>query len=252
MILAAIDQESRDVLDALVTVADRVQSKLTSFSLTLDQFWAKGSRFALAVRMVRLVRVFRVTAEGGYAHEAEMILRPFLEVFVDWLYIGTNPDDLGERYLSYGDAAHLQHLRDHGLVAEETKFLAAHGDKVQEFCARYGKGGGKLPRDWSGESIGCRAEKGGLTNYHGRVYRHLCHLIHNDPAALPRYVQMPPGGVLGGQWGPDDAAQLHRPIALAALTFLAWAKEANDHLDLDIEALLDEVGPKAMAYAGLG
>jgi hypothetical protein len=241
-----LDRESSDLLSQVTDTTDNVAARFTKMSTPPAEVYAKTLYLAFFVRMTGIYGAFANLIRDGYGREAELLVRPLIETSADWLYIETDPEHLGERYMLYQTAAVIQFLRDHGHSDIASQQVTARGDPVLEFCNRYGYRKNRLPREWCKKDVWARAREGGW-RYLERIYPGLNDLLHNSPSVLPNYLSVDGDGTL----------QLHNglhftgfewTIGLVCGVVLGCLTKANDHFELDCEQMIQESASKWQLY----
>lgn len=239
-----LDQQSSNLLQHLLQATDEVMARLTKMSAPCSEAYAKTAYLAFLVRMSRIFESYVILLHHGYGTEAALLVRPFLETFVDWLYIETDPETIGERYVLYEAAARIQFLRDSGQKDKAARLVSEHGDHVLTFCRKYGKK--RLPREWCDERIRHRASKGRFCGL-DRVYPGLCDLLHNSPVTLPNYLSIDEDGTLWLRNEPNTAGH-ERTIGLICGALGVCLGKANDHFSLNCEQELEASSVRWQEY----
>jgi|GEM_PF-4455132 len=247
--MSNLDSRTDELLEHALQARDAVLAHMTKMSAKPSEVYAKTIYAAFLVRISRIFGAYADLLRTGYGPESQLLVRPFLETLVDWLYIETDPVNLGERYVLYEAASHIQFLRDHGHTDKAAALVAAHGDHAHTFCCNYGYAKGRVPREWCDKSIEYRAKKGGLRHI-DRIYPGLCDLLHNSPVGLPNYAEIDDTGTLVLRTEASSAGTEWMTGWLCC-AFLVCLEKANSHFSLGCEQVIDATGAKWKEFTGV-
>lgn len=242
-----LDRRSGELMHDLCNLADTMLNGLTALRSSSTQLFARRTYLAFFVRVLRIFRAFAYLGGKGFGPEAKLLIRPFFDTVVDWLYIETSPERLGERYVMYQDASQLQRARDEGRAVDEQRCIAEHGDAIERFCNQYCKGRKKLPGEWSGLTAKQKRLKAGLTDYFP-LYRDLSAVLHNAPLSLGLYIHCSDPKTLGLNTGPDFTG-LDSTIALMCLGFILCLEKADEQFELHSKSEIEALGEQVRRYA---
>lgn len=244
-----LDYESRKVIHDLGELASGMVNKLHVLRSSRTEVSAKGAYVAFFVRVVRIFRAFAHLAGVGYGPEANLLIRPFYDTLVDWLYIESDPENLGERYVMHQQASQLQWIRDYGKDSDVTRFTAEHGDTAKQFCDKYCEGKNSVPREWIGLNMEEKALKAGLEYYYP-IFRDLSNKLHNSPLAMAQYIDVSDPSVLKLKTGPDVSG-LGGWIAFMCLGLRLCLQKADEHFELHSESDIVALGEQVLRYANM-
>lgn len=252
--MCELDNESKVLLQNLNNAANQLMDRLKKLCRDKEIF-AKTAYLSFFIREIRIFKAFNLLIQDGLCSEAELLERPFFETFIDWCYIETDPDNLGYRYLMYESAARLQLCRDVGRTEDENNYMCQHGDTVNQFLERYPskskKSRNKLPTSWCDLNMKTKSKNAGIANYYP-LFCFESNLIHNNPIIICNYLDIedPDKNVWQINLGPDFSL-VKSIVSTMSVVFSYTLQKANEHFELQSEALCEAVEIEVKRYAGI-
>ncbi|MCL5104268.1 MAG: DUF5677 domain-containing protein [Armatimonadetes bacterium] len=244
--MGGLDPNTIEVLHLLEETATVLEGRITSLTCAEDELCAKGAYVVFFIKTTRIFRAFSRLLQQGFGPEAELLIRPFFETFVDWQFIETDPQNLGKRYLMHQAASRLQYLRDKGRIAEAQSDVQQYGDPVKEFCENYRIKKGRVPTEWYDKNPEYRAKKSGLAHFQN-IYKYHSDLLHNSPVMLSKYVEASNTEPLQINNGPlFDVSTWW--IGFVCLVFGLCLQKANQHFNLDADRVLEQARLRLEPY----
>ncbi|MHB0911990.1 MAG: DUF5677 domain-containing protein [Armatimonadota bacterium] len=243
-----LDRESEKILQNVYRISNAMVDRLNGVSrFPIDLVYAYSAYLSFFIRNVRLFRAFRTLVGLGYGTEAELLLRPLCDTLVDWLYIETDPEVLGERYLMYESAYKLEICRRKGSKEQLQNYLSTYGDAKKEFCFRYSNNGkGKLPSDWSGLKPAEKSKQAGLSDYYD-LYGLYSAFLHNNPISVSNYIDTSNKNCLFLKTEPDFN-ELGKMIGIACNVMIFCIKKADEYFKLEVQIETTDLESKLIAY----
>lgn len=183
------------------------------------------------VRAIYLLDGIRILCEEGYAPEALVILRSFLNLYINikWL----TADDSTRRMQRYADfevifkKKSIDVLEKYGLSGNDRREedRATQDKKFKNIMNKYKLNSNNWSEltQWSGESIFKMAKKVNLEREYDIVYSYLSDIEHTGPASVRRYLEKSKNGRTFIRCGPRD-----EDIPLVLWTALGYFLDVTD------------------------
>ncbi len=181
--------------------------------------------FIIFGRMYNSLSAAAILLRFGYGVEAGVLTRTFFEGFFNIRYILSQPDSVrevfAERFFAYQYAARYLTTVSMARAGEKLPKRAvmdARREWRERWVAKYGWDEGRPTLDWSGLSLGKKAEAGNAAAIYKQVNHYFSEMVHSGPDIWQHYVRED-NGVNKFIIGPEDNKLIDFPIPVLMQAF---------------------------------
>ena len=209
-----------------------------------DEFIYKGVVQALTFKAIKTHRAIECLLEFGFVEDAVVLMRALLEIVINLLYIGREPESRATLYAEYDYVLRWQgHRAAEAVYGDEySRQLASRQAEIDELRREYERVKCNYPDKyrWSGESVRKMAEEVGGEKAYLSAYRMHSELVHSAPTTMNRYVTASEGGLLIDL---DPKSEEEHGSLLCELCELSLCvmRVFNEVFQLGNDAMLDEL-----------